>query len=158
MAAFDDLVKARRSLDVAESMITKTYSLSHDPKIILAVAEDVYAALLGSIRAVLSASKRKSGGDFAAVFAVFRDISARHGFDKDDLSLVEALHRVVSEHESSRVEFARKGCFVMCDARYSCKVISLGDMQKYLFRARLFVRKTEAMLRSRETSRNERIS
>ena len=153
MAAFDELVDARKRLAVAESMITKTYSLSHDPKILLAVAEDIYAALLSSVRAVLAASKKKARGDFSAIFALFRDVSEEHGFGEDDLSLLQALHKVISEHESSPVEFARKGSFVMCDRNYRCEVLSLGDMQKYLFRVRLFIRKAEKMLMQRDTKK-----
>ena len=48
------LDRARKSLKVAEQMLIHTYPVVEDPKLILAVAGDVYAALEQSMDALLA--------------------------------------------------------------------------------------------------------
>jgi hypothetical protein len=139
--------RARRNIEVAEQVLVKTYPAVHDPKLILAVAGDVYAALMSSIEAILIDCGRDFSDDFGSRFIAFKRIAPAGGFDGSDIALVEDVHKIVSEHESSPVEFPRKDRFVICDERYCCDIISLSDMKNYLFRARLFVEKAERVLK-----------
>ncbi len=145
-------------MKVAENILTKTYALVNDPKIILAVAEDIYSALVFSVEAVLRHHDIFFNDDFGSKFAAFKKLAAEKGFKDDDISMLADFNRIIREHEASPVEFSRKDCFVICDGDYRCDVISLVDMQKYLFRARLFVEKAGSALIRRDGPRNERIS
>jgi hypothetical protein len=135
--------RARRNIEVAEQLLVKTYPAVKDPKLILAVADDVYTALLSSIEAVLVQGSDDSGDDFGSRLAAFRKAVGSRGFDTSDFELVESIHRIVSGHRSSPVEFPRRDQFVICDKNYVCDIISVDDMKNYLFRARLFVEKAE---------------
>jgi len=139
--------RARRSIDFAEQMLLRTYPVVQDPKLILAVAGDVYSALIGCIELVIIRAGIDSGDDFASRLDAFKAVVSDNGFGKEEFSLVEDMHRIVSEHESSPVEFPRKDRLVICDGKYNCDVISVDDMKNYLFRARLFVEKAGLMLR-----------
>ncbi|MBU2560880.1 MAG: hypothetical protein KKD17_01180 [Nanoarchaeota archaeon] len=145
---------ARRSLKVAEHMLIQTYPFVNDPRLVLAVAGDIYSALMSSMSALLLAGKkaRKKSlpDDFDSLFSAFREVAGGYGFTEDDLSLVSDTNRILVEHKESPVEFARRDSIVICDSRYKCSRISVDDMKKYLFRARLFVDKSESLLRDME--------
>jgi hypothetical protein len=139
--------RARRSIEVAEQMLLRTYPVVQDPKLILAVAGDVYFALMGCIEAVMLQAGMDSSDDFSSRLEAFKALASKQGFGWEEFSLVEDVHRIVSEHESSPVEFPRKDRLVICDEKYHCDVISVDDMKNYLFKARLFVEKARIMLR-----------
>lgn len=138
--------RARRSIEVAEQMLLRTYPVVQDPKLILAVAGDVYSALMGCVEAVMLQADIDSGDDFASRLVAFKAASSKMGFGEEEFGLVDVMHRIVSEHESSPVEFPRKDKLVICDGKYHCDIISVDDMKNYLFRARLFVEKAGRML------------
>ncbi len=142
------LSKARKDLQVAEQLLIKTYPVVDDPKLILAVAGDVYTAITSAMRAFLvrkgaedAPAKKRVTEDFDAAFKAFDPEARKAGFKDDDIELLVTLHKIMCEHKASPVEFARKDKFVICDEHYNCDVISVADMKKYLFRARLFVDK-----------------
>ena len=134
--------RARRSLQVAEQMLNKTYPIVNDPKLILAIAEDIYAALTSSMTALLLKKQKKTGNNsFSDKMDAFKQIAPQCSFQKQDLGILKELHSIMSEHEESSVEFPRKDKFVICDDGYKCTTMTLDDMKSYLFKARLFVEK-----------------
>lgn len=140
--------RARRSLQVAEQMIGKTYPIVNDPKLILAIAEDIYAALISSMTALLvkKQEKKQLSDDFSSIFTAFKQMAPDMGFQHDDLVIIEELNTIISEHEESPVEFPRKDKFIICDDEYKCTAITLDDMKSYLFRAGLFIEKVNDAL------------
>lgn len=146
MSSFEDyIIEARRSLKVAEHLLNSTYPAVRDPRLILAVAEDIYTAVSIAMDAALSENDRSSEKGFVKRFEAFRALAGNCGLADDELSLPSELNKIIQEHKDSPVEFARKGDFVICDDDYACSVISSEDMKKYLFRAGLFIAKVEAM-------------
>ena len=135
--------KANQSLKLAEHMLTKTYPMVNDPKLILAISEDIHIALLSIIKALLGKG---------AELADFERKAQSLNFQTDEIELVKRFDAIIKEHKDSPVEFSRKDKFVICDDDYNFDSITLDDMKKYLFRARLFVEKVEAIICSRENS------
>jgi hypothetical protein len=155
MESCEDLKeRARRSIQVAEHMLIKTYPVVDDPKLILAVAGDIYTALTSSMEALLISKKEENqlefSNDFSSRFSAFKGIANDHGFSEEDLAMIEELDRIMEEHRESPVEFARKDKFVICDEKYNLEAISLDDMKSYLFKARLFIEKAETIMNSKE--------
>jgi hypothetical protein len=150
MESSTDLIdRARNSLKVAEQMLIHTYPVVNDPKLILAVAGDIYSALTSSIEAVLAKENRKAD-DFHGNFKAFKEIAPKHSFKQDDIELINTIHNIITEHKESPVEFARKDKFVICDEKYNLDVLSHEDMKKYLFRARLFIEAVESIVREKQ--------
>lgn len=135
------ITKANQSLKIAEHMLTKTYPLSNDPKLILAISEDIHIALSSIIEALLG-----KGSDMAD----FEQKANELNFDNDEIEIVRRFDAIIREHKASPIEFSRKDKFVICDVDYNVDSITLDDMKKYLFRARLFVERAEAIIYSRE--------
>jgi hypothetical protein len=151
------LSKANKLLDVAEKILEETYPVVKEPKLVLAVAEDIYSALVNGIDALITGPNRGAHDEFESRFAAFQEIASKHGFSKEDLDLVLEIHNIIVGHEESPVEFSRKDRFVICDSGYNCSEISYENMQKYLFRARLFVKKVSSALTGKESSRGVQV-
>jgi hypothetical protein len=150
------LSDAKRKLLVAEKILTETYPVVKEPKLILAVAEDIYSALISAIIVLLKSGNVRFKEDFDSMFDALKDISDSFGFTKEDLDLVKELHNMIVEHRESPVEFSRNDCFVICDANYKCDAISCENMQKYLFRAKLLIKKADSAVVGKESkAKNE---
>lgn len=139
--------RAKTSISLAEKMLFETYPVVNDPRLILAIADDIYTALMSCIEAVSMTWNLRFGDDFESGFSAFKERALKDGFTEEELDLVMKIHNIVAEHKKSPVEFTRKGRFVICDEVYNCTAISSDDMKSYLFRARLFVEKVEGLLR-----------
>lgn len=137
----DLTTRAYQSLKLAEHMLIRTYPMVDDPKLILAISEDIHIALFSMVEALY-------GKD--ADLGVFKEKAVSSGFNSDEIELVKRLDNIIQEHKDSPVEFTRKDKFVICDDSYNTDSITLDDMKKYLFEARLFVEKAEAILRGKE--------
>ena len=142
------ITRARRSLQVAEQMLLHTYPVVDDPKLLLAVAGDIYTALASCMTAVL-AGKGVKAGDFDSQLAAFQRMAEEFSITGDDLDLISQLHDVMQQHKDSPVEFPRKDCFVICDEKYYMRTVSLDDVKQYLFKAGVFVGKLERYFRAR---------
>jgi hypothetical protein len=144
MGASQSIEKARRSLKVAEAMLSKTYPVAKDTKLFLAVAEDIFFALIECVYAVLKDDKKVA--DEEALMASFEDDAVRLGFGSEHPALLRKLHAIVTAHNESPVEFARKDGFVICDDDYSCVKLTLDDVQRYLFGARVFLERAASIV------------
>ena len=146
--------RARKSLGVAEHMLNQTYPVVNDPKLILAIAGDIYTALVSSMDAVLMNDKEEKSlldSNFDSRLDAFKRLAPGR-FTDEDISLVSGFHEIMLEHKASPVEFPRKDRFVICDENYRCETISIDDMKNYLFKARLFVEKSESIMENKEKS------
>ena len=144
MESAEDLrTRARRSLHIAEHMIKETYPVVNDPKLILAVAGDIYAAVMNSMTSVLMEKKKEFSDDFQSRFEAFKSIAPACGFREEDNALIADMETLMAAHRQSPVEFPRKDLFIICDDKYDIKSISVDDMKNYLCRAKLFLEKAE---------------
>jgi hypothetical protein len=140
--------RARGSLQVAEKMLLHTYPVVNDPKLLLAVAGDIYTALTSGMTSILT-DKDITADDFSSQLKAFKGVAEDCNITEDDIILISELHDIMQQHKDSPVEFPRKDRFVICNNRYDMRTISLDDMKQYLFKAGLFVEKVERYFRAR---------
>ena len=153
MDSCKDLIdRAHRSLKVAGHMIEKTYPMVNDPKLILAVAGDIYSAVLSSMTAVVLKEGEVVNEDFKSRFDSFRKLAPDYGFTSDDNLLIAKLDRIITAHRESPVEFPRKDHFVICGDKYDCMKLSIDEMKNYLFNATLFVEKADVVVKKGDIS------
>lgn len=149
MESQDDLMtRARNQLKVAEQLLVHTYPIVKEPKILLGIAEDIYAALTAAMNSLLKKKGVEKNG-FDAEFRALTGIAPGFGISPDELDLLACLHRVIEAHKSSPVEFPRPDCFVICDGEFNMITITIDNMKSFLFRAGLFVEKAESVFRAK---------
>jgi hypothetical protein len=136
---------ARKRIKVADHMLTMTYPMVRDPKLLLAIMENIFLALTNSMGALLYYERIYKRvppfqDTFVSKFNVFRQKCAkRFNIDQELLMMIGEIKDIIMEHKKSPVEFTRNDSFVICSDNYKMKTISLGKMRDYISKSKLFM-------------------
>ncbi|MBW2979434.1 hypothetical protein DRZ77_02155 [Candidatus Woesearchaeota archaeon] len=139
------LEKANKSLKIADHMLSVTYKLVNDPKLLLSIVEHIFAAVLNGMDAVLLFERLyKRIPPYSKTFDgrvnMFREkCIGRVGLDNSFIALLFDLRSIIKEHKESPIEFCRKDKLVICSNTYRMKVLSVNEIKKYLSKAKLFI-------------------
>lgn len=121
---------AKRKVMVADHMLFMTYKQLKDPKILVAVLDNLYQAVKLGHAALLEkerAYKRVPAYSDTAegMFNVFRDkLATKIGAKPEQLRSVSEILELHKEHKSSPVEFSRKNDFVIANKEYRLKTLT----------------------------------
>lgn len=159
MEKFQELREtAKKKISIADHMLTQTYPLIKDPKLLLAIIENIFLALTNAIGSVLYYERLFKKippfqDNFPSKFNMFRTRCVqRHNINKDYIDLVSDVKSIIIKHKKSPVEFTRKDSFVICSENYKMKIISLEEIKNYLDKTKLFIQEVSSIV-----SKNENI-
>ncbi|MFH0870009.1 MAG: hypothetical protein V1866_03045 [archaeon] len=148
--------KAVEKIQVADHMLFMTYPMIKDPKILLAVIENVYASLDFGVGAILHHEKLfKRAPPFQESFQsrleVFRRLVVpNYNLNPGYVRLITDVRTVLSEHRKSPVSFVKNDKFVILSPSYKVKTIDVNLAKKYVFETKLFVKNIDAIVRKNE--------
>jgi len=152
------LDKAKSKIKVADHMLTQTYPLIMDPKLLLAVIDNLFLALVNGMTSILYYDRTYKRvppfvENFENKFSLFRDKCVpRYRLGKEYLDLMMDVKEIIIAHSKSPVEFARKDSFVICSEKYRMKTIYLERIKKYVELTKRFLSEASVIV-----SRDERI-
>lgn len=138
--------RARRKVGVADHILTQTYPLVKDSKLLLAVLQNVYEAVDAGILAILMHEHEKRrvptmGETFEGRLALFqRHIMPKQPMPKEFLRFVGEVRETIHDHKQSPMEFTRKNQFVICSDSYRLRTLSESRLKQYVQQTRIFVR------------------
>lgn len=136
---------ARRKVRVADHILTQTYPLVQDPKLLVAVLQNLYDAVDEGIKALLLYElSLKRIPPFADSFdgrlsAFQRYIAPKYGVPSEFPRFVSELRETVREHRQSPVEFVRNKQLVICNESYRIRTLNAEQLKKHLQRAKAFI-------------------
>lgn len=136
---------SKKKIQIADHILTQTYPIVNDPKLLLTVLENVFLALTNSIGSLLYYERLFKKippfqNNFSSKFNMFKAKCAQnHNFSKEHIELIQEIKDIILHHKKSPVEFTRKDCFVICSDNYSMKTISTDKIKDYLSKAKLFI-------------------
>lgn len=148
--------KAAEKIQVADHMLFMTYPMVKDPKILLAVIENVYASLDFGMGAILHHEKLFKRvppfqESFQSRLEVFRRLVVpNYNLNPGYVRLITDVRSVLSEHRKSPVSFVKNDKFVILSPSYNVKTIDIGLAKKYVFETKLFVKNIDAIVRKNE--------
>jgi hypothetical protein len=137
--------KALKSISVADHMLTMTYPLVQDPKLLLAVVENIFLGLTNAMATLLYYERLFKRippfhDTFQSKFNMFKmKIITKYNISKEYLKFILEIKEIVHEHKESAVTFSRKNKFVICDDDYKLKTLSIKDLKTHLEKAKLFI-------------------
>ncbi len=137
--------KAKRNIKIADHMLSVTYPLIKDPKLLLAIIENIFLSYTNSVAAILYYERYfKRIPPFHETFEsklnMFRERCVlKYNIDKSYLTEIQDIKDIIIEHRKSPVEFKRKDQFVICSDNYRLKTLSINDIRKYLDKAKVFI-------------------
>jgi len=152
MDSFQSLkAQADQKLKVADHLLSTTYSIVKEPKLLVSVIENMFHALDLSITAVLEYEKSlhnisSYGDSFESRIEIFRrKFMPRHGLNHDIIEFIVELKNTIEEHKKSSVEFAKKEKFVISDNDYNLRTLDLEDVKKRFVKSKKYVEELFAL-------------
>jgi len=150
--------KALKNIKIADHILSVTYPLVQDPKLLLAVIENIYFAFDNAMTSILDYERLFKripdvGEKFEIKFDIFRKKVAQNcNINQEHLKTIVELREMIKEHKESPVEFSRKDKFVICSDSYKMRTLSKEEIKKYISKAKLFIEEVNHI-----TSKNEGI-
>ncbi len=139
------LAKAAKNVKVADHMAHVTYPLFQDPKILLAITENIFLALSSGMSLLLYTERNNKAipaypDNFDYKYKVFKEtVAPRYGIDPVHIKLVSEVKNIVLAHRKSPVEFIRDDRFVICDDDYEMKTLTVEQIKQYVSWTKAFI-------------------
>lgn len=150
--------KANEKLKLADHMLTQTYPLIKDPKLLVAVIENIFLALTNGMASVLYYERTFKNipqfvDNFENKFKLFKEKCVpKYNLSNGYTDLIAEIKEAVLAHRKSPIEFARKNNFVICSDNYKLKTITIEQIKKHIDLTKTFLKETSLIV-----GKNERI-
>jgi len=136
---------SRKKIGLADHMLTQTYPLLKDPKLLLASVENLFLAYTNAIGSLLHYERLFKRippfqDTFESKFEVFQtECIPRYVIKQEYINTIKEIKEIVVQHRKSPMEFSRNDRFVICGADYQMKTIDYLQLKIMLSQAKEFV-------------------
>jgi len=147
------LESARKNIQVADHMMSVTFKVVKDPKLLLSIVDRIKNSLFYAVSSVVQYERMYKRvppyqDNFESVFNIFKTrITRRYNVNIEYITLITDINSILNQHQKSPMEFRRNDKFVICSADYRTKVITEDNIKKYIEKAKVFIRETENMVK-----------
>ncbi len=153
----EDRLQARKYVKAADHMLTQTYLLVKDPKLLVAVTDNLLLACESAMSSVLHYDRifkkiPPFHDNFESKFNMFKMKTAPMNKLNEYILLINELKTLQEKHKQSAVEFSRKDNFVMADDNYNLQLITKEKIQDIMSKVKNFLTEVEKL-----TSKDEGI-
>jgi hypothetical protein len=148
--------QARRKISLADHMLTMTYPLVRDTKLLMVVLENIFLSLsyaMGSVLHYERTYKRipQFTDNFESKYHLFKESCvAKYHIHEDYLKLLKEIKEIIVEHRKSPIEFTRKDSFVICSDSYKIKTVGVEQIKRYISKAKDFITLTNFIVGNHE--------
>lgn len=157
MERFQELKElSKKKIHIADHILTQTYPLINDAKLLLAVLENIFLALNYAMSSLLYYERFLKRippfqDNFISKINMFRTkCVSMYNFKKEQVLLIQDLREILISHKKSPVEFQRRDRFVICTENYNLKTISFEQAKSYLNLAKPFINYIELIVSKEE--------
>lgn len=156
---------AKKRISLADHMLNITYPFVKDPKMLIAVVENVFLAMTNSMSSVLHYERLFKrvplfSDNFESKFSLFKEKCVKKGdVDPEHTVLLREIKDIIMHHKKSPVEFSRKDRFVICNGNYRVKTIGVEQLKGYIKNAKAFIDANNQIVSKEEGlfNKNERV-
>ena len=147
---------AKKKISLADHMLTMTYPLVRDTKLLLVVLENVFLAMTNAMGSILYYERFYKHippftDNFENKFQLFKEKCAeKYNVNEVYLKLLRELKELIVQHRKSPVEFVRKDRFVICSENYNLKTIGVDQIKVYIAKAKDFIQLTNFIVSKNE--------
>jgi len=144
--------KALKNLKIANHLLTQSYPLIADPKLLLAVLQNISIALEHAMTAILQHARENKEippfpENFETKFDVFKlKVAPNYKVPPNHLQSILDVRSMIASHKKSSVSFSRKDAFVICEEGYKLRTLTIDDMKKILKSTKEFISIMEKIL------------
>ena len=148
---------AEKKLKLADHILTMTYPMVKDPRLLLSSIENLFLAFTYGMSSLLyyeQLFKRipQFPDNFAGKFEMFRDeCSKRYNIDSEHLKIIQDIKEIIVSHKKSPMEFSRNDSLIICNGNYRMKTISANMIHNYVQKAKLFIKNISTIVSKDES-------
>ncbi|MGM5484926.1 MAG: hypothetical protein ACQEP1_03580 [Nanobdellota archaeon] len=134
--------KAKRYLHTADHILTQTYPMVNDPRLLLSAIDNVRSAMIEAVSGLLERKREKKeippyhDQEQSKVNMFKLRIVDDYGIDD---SLLDEVIDLINKHKESPVEFPREDKFVICDEDYNNEALTPDYVKGLIKKADEFV-------------------
>jgi len=146
MERFEELrEKAVQKIKVADHMLTITFPMIKDPRMLPAILEDIFLGMSYAMQSILSFEatykripiyENSYRGRMLAFTSYCMD---RLKIDAEAVATIREIRHLLLLHQKSPTEFVRNNTFIICGTDFSTAQITEGSIKNYLKKAKDFV-------------------
>jgi len=150
--------KAQSRLKIADHMLTMTYPLVKDTKLLLVIMKNLFLSLTYAMSSILYYERLFKriplfSDNFESKFSIFKEKCInKYDIPQEYVRLLQNVKSTMMEHKKSPIEFERKGAFVICSDSYKLRTISTSQIKDYIAKTKEFIQ-----ISSNITHKNEEI-
>jgi hypothetical protein len=130
---------AQNHLKTADHLLTMTYPLVNDTKLLKLVFRDIHLSLENMVAALLAFKGIRTSGlkdDLEILKPVLRESGISQGY----ISFLAEFESLVSKQKGSDVEFIRKEKFVFASPEYELDYVNAKYLKDAIMKGKLFLK------------------
>ncbi|MFH1648940.1 MAG: hypothetical protein ABIA93_00115 [Candidatus Woesearchaeota archaeon] len=137
--------EAKKKLKLADHMLTMTYPLVNDPKLLLNIAQNLADSMEFTISALLEYERLFKRvppfkDEFNSKMVLFRTrVMPFYKIDVKYANAASEIRDVLKKHKASPMEFIRRDKVVIADEQYQLRLISPAEIKKFMQVAKDFL-------------------
>ena len=149
---------AIRHMKVADHILTMTYPLVQDPKLLKLVMKNVFSAMHNTILMILSFERKYKrippiNDNFESLMPHLKKTLIKYDISTGYIAFINKIRELMQKQKESDVEFIRKEKFVFASKDYDLSVMTNRELKEYITKAKLFMQQMIGVI-----DENERIT
>ena len=147
---------ANKKLKLADHILTMTYPLVKDPRLLLSSLENLFLAFTYGMSSLLYYERLfkhipQFPDNFAGKFEMFRDkCSKKYNLDVEYPKIIQEIKEIIVYHKKSPMEFSRNDSLIICNGNYRMKTVSANMIHDYVQKAKLFIKNISTIVSKHE--------
>ncbi len=136
---------AIKHMKVADHILTMTYPLVQDPKLLKLVLKNIYLSLENAMVALLHFERLQKQSiviksEFNYLVECVKPYLKKHNISLEYTAFLKELNNIMKKQEKAGVEFIRKEKFVFTGKDYKLNTVTKKEMKDYIIKGKLFMR------------------
>jgi len=151
-------VESQKSMKLADHVLTMTYPIVQDPKVLKVVLNNVYESMFKTLGYLLNYERYYKDippftENYSVMVEIAKPIFIKYKISSGYIGFLYEIKETVDSQKQSDVEFVRKEKVVFASKDYDLNSISVKELKEYIAKAKLFIQDV-----SRVVEENERIN
>jgi hypothetical protein len=134
-------------------MLSSTYNLLKDPKLLLAILDNINLAYIHALSGFLAHERlfkripHYNNTPESELNFFKLKVHTKYGFDKCYIETMDRLNDILATHKDAPIEFSRDKNFVIASINYDLKKISPDDLKKDIKTCKDFIREVQEKIK-----------
>ena len=149
--------EARKHLHLADHMISMTYPMVRENRLLVAITENLFLGLTSTLAALLYYERTFKRippfhDTFDSKFHMFtEEVSRTYGLNENYNKLLLEIRAILLAHRESPAEFSKQDSFVIFTENYANrKTVSIDTLKEHLILSKQFLKDVERIIQKDE--------